>query len=144
VATQGLDELPPVHRSQKSEAADAVADADLVCRLLLVFRLNQLFDRQTRLGEPLLDPGKRQCQRGALSLQLACKLRDERAHHWRPGPRHVRRNQNQALRILLNGLRHSGGPMVSLVSSDPSGAQAGSHPAQILDQRQPEHDWNCP
>ena len=58
-----LDELAPVHRAEEAQAADAVADRDLVGGLLLGLRLHQLLDRQARLGEPLLDPGERQRQR---------------------------------------------------------------------------------
>src|SRR5208283_1051322 len=39
-----LDELGPINRSQKAEAADAVAYGNLVCGLLLVFRMHQLLD----------------------------------------------------------------------------------------------------
>ena len=63
-----LDELSPVHRAEKSQAADGVTDGNLVAGLLLSFRLNQLLDREAVLRETLLDPGERQCQSRALSL----------------------------------------------------------------------------
>src|ERR1039458_5909613 len=50
-ATYPFDELAPVHRSQKAEAADAVRDRDLVGGLFLSLRLHQLLDRKsTRLN----------------------------------------------------------------------------------------------
>jgi hypothetical protein len=42
-----LDELAPVDRAQETQAADAVADGDLVRRLLLILRLDQLLDGTT-------------------------------------------------------------------------------------------------
>ncbi|MDA8089340.1 MAG: hypothetical protein M0Z61_03825 [Nitrospiraceae bacterium] len=86
VFTQGLfhyahrlDELAPIHRAKETKAADAVAHRDLISCLLLVLRLNQTVDRQTALGESLLDPGERHCQGGALTLKAAGKFRDKRA-----------------------------------------------------------------
>ena len=73
-----FDEVPPVCRSKKSEAADAIAHGNLIGRLLLVFRLNQLFDRQARLCQSLLNPCQWQCQGGTLSLHATSKLGDKR------------------------------------------------------------------
>src|ERR1700694_1584683 len=78
-----LDELAPVDRAQETEASNAVADGNLVRRLLLVLRLHQLFDRQMRFREPLLDPCQCDGQGRTLSLQTARKLRHERASHRR-------------------------------------------------------------
>ena len=61
---------------------------------------------EARLGQPLLDPGERQRQRGALSLQPARQLGDERAHHRRVRARHVRDHQDQALGIVLGDVHH--------------------------------------
>ena len=44
--------------------------------LLLALPLDQLLDGQTGLGEPLLDPGERQGQGRALSLQPPRKFRN--------------------------------------------------------------------
>ena len=73
-----LDELAPVGRSQKAEAADAVADRDLVGGLPLAFRLHELFDRLTFFGQALLEPGERERQRRSLTLQAPRQLGDER------------------------------------------------------------------
>ncbi len=139
-----FDELAPVHRSQKAKAADGVADRDLVAGLLLRLRLHQLLDREARLGQPLLDPGERQGQRGALSLQPARELGDERAHHRRVRARHVRDHQDQALRIVLGDVHHLVRPRVGPVAVDRAGGDPGADAAQVLDQRQPQHDRNGP
>ena len=141
---QGLDELAPVHRTQNPEAADAVADGHLIGGLPLVLGLHQLANGQGRFGKSLLDPGQRQCQRGTATLQPAREFRDERTDHRRTGARHVRDHQNQALRILLGGLRHQVRPEPGKVSL---GAACGNLPAdaaQILDDCQPQHDRNRP
>ena len=65
---------------------------------------------EARLGKPLLDPGERQRQRGALSLQPARELGDERARHRRVRARHVRDHQDQALRIAARRPPSSGRP----------------------------------
>ena len=62
-----------------TEAADRVADRDLVGRLLLRFGADQLLDRPAGLGETLLDPGERQREGRTTSLQAACKFGDERS-----------------------------------------------------------------
>ena len=72
--------------------------------------LHQLLDRQAEFGEPLLDPGQRQRQRGALPLQPARELGDERAAHRRVRARHVGDHQDQALRIALRRSPSSGRP----------------------------------
>ena len=140
----GLDELAPVRRAQKPQAADAVADRDLIGGLLLVLRLDQLLDRQARFGQSLLDPGQRQSQGGALALQTARELRDERADHRRIRARHVGDHQNQALRILLGGLGHLVRPGAGEVSLGPADGDAHADAAQVLDQRQPQHDGDGP
>ncbi len=66
--TLTLDELTPFQCAEQSQAADAVADGDLIGGLLLVLGLHQLGDGQAHFGEALLDPGQRQGQRGAVAL----------------------------------------------------------------------------
>ena len=139
-----LDECAPVHRSQEPKASDAVADGNLVGGHLLVLRPHQLLDRQVGLGKPLFDPGERQCQCGALSLQPAGEFRDERAPHRRVRPRHVRGQQYQALRILFGDLHHLFGPAGGEVAVDASGDNPCSDAPEILDQRQAQHDGDGP
>ena len=139
-----LDECAPVHRSQEPKAADAVADGNLVGGLLLVLRPHQLLDRQAGLGKPLFDPGERQRQGGALSLQSAREFRDERAHHRGVRPRHVRGQQYQALRVLFGDLHHLLGPAGGEVPVDASGDDPCSDAPEILDQRQAQHDGDGP
>ena len=87
-----LHELAPVHRIEDAQAADAVADGNLVGRLLLVLCVHQLLDGQIGLEKPLLEP--REWQGQAESLQPQRKLSDERTGHGWVGSRHVRGHQN--------------------------------------------------
>jgi hypothetical protein len=139
-----FDELAPVHRPEEAKAADGVADRDLVAGLLLRFRLHQLLDRESRLGESLLDPGERQRQGGALSLQPARELGDEGAHHRRIRARHVRDHQDQALRVALGDLQHLVGPCIGAVAIDRARGDSRSDAAQVLDERETQHDRNGP
>ena len=72
-----LDEFTPVGRAQNAEAADAVADRDLVGGLPLALRVHEPLDGLALFGEALLDPGEREGQGGALTLQTPSQLSDE-------------------------------------------------------------------
>ena len=139
-----FDEFAPVHRSQKTQAGNAVADRDLSGCLLLNFRLHHLLDCQVRLCEQLLDPRQRQCQCGTLSLQAARKFRYERGGHRRARSRHVRDHQNQAFGILFGDCRHLVRPGVGQIPVGHPGSNPDSHAPEIFDKRQPQHDGDCP
>jgi hypothetical protein len=137
-----LHELAPVHRIEDAQAADAVADGNLVGRLLLVLRMHQLLDGQIGLEKSLLEPSEGQGQ--AESLQSQRKLGDERTGHGRVGPRHVRSHQDQALRIFLGHRRHLLGPDGGSVALDARGGDPRTHTPQVLDESQAQHDGNGP
>ena len=139
-----LDELAPVHRSEEPQAADRVADRDLCGGLHLGFGMHQLLDRVARLGEALLDPRQRQRQGCALSLQPARQLGDERAHHRRIRARHVRDHQDEALGVAIGDVEHLVRPAVRVAAVDRRGRDARSHAAQVLDQREAQHDRDRP
>ena len=141
----GLDELAPVDRAQEAQAADAVADRNLVRRLLLVLELDQLFDRQMRFREPLFDPGQCQGQgrrfvpadRRASSATNALPIGgDDRA-------------MSAMTRIRLFGSRSaisiiSIGPGIGQIALAPAGGNPNAHATKILDQGEPQHDRNGP
>ena len=139
-----LDELAPIDRAEKAETADTVADRNLVCSLLLVFRLHQLFDRQMRFRELLFDPCQRQGQRRTLPLQTARKLRDERASHRRRRSRHVGNHEDQVFGSLFGNLHHLIGPGIGQVALGSAGRQSHPDAAEILDQGEPQHDRDGP
>ncbi|OQA80542.1 MAG: hypothetical protein BWY31_03991 [Lentisphaerae bacterium ADurb.Bin242] len=62
------DKLAPIHVAQAAEAFNAVAHGDLVRRLLLHIRADQLLYRKTGPGQPLFNPGERQCQNRSPAL----------------------------------------------------------------------------
>ncbi len=141
---QVLDEIAPLQRTQHPQAADAVADGDLHSRLLLVLRLHQLGDGQARFRQALFDPAQRQGKGRTPSLQAACELGDEGADHRRIRARHVGHHQDQALGILLGGLRHPVRPDIGQLALGPAGADPHRDAAQVLDHGQPQHDRNRP
>jgi 3',5'-cyclic AMP phosphodiesterase CpdA len=141
---QVLDEIAPFQRTQHPQAADAVADGHLVGSLLLVLRLHQLGDGQARFRQALFDPAQRQGKGRTPSLQAACELGDEGADHRRIRARHVGHHQDQALGILLGGLRHPVRPDIGQVALGPAGADPHRDAAQVLDHGQPQHDRNRP
>ena len=65
--------------------------------------------------------------------------------HRRVRARHVGDHQDQALRVVLGGLASSGRPSASATSrSTRSGGDARADAAQVLDQRQAQHDRDGP
>ena len=142
--THGFDELAPIQCAQEAQAADAVADRNLVGGLLLVPRLHHLLDGLSRLGQNLLDPGQRQCKGKASPLQPAREFRYEWGRHWRMRARHVRDHQHQAFRIFLSGGRHQFCPAACDIAVYPSGGDTNGNATQVLDQGQPQHDGDGP
>jgi hypothetical protein len=139
-----LEELAPVHRAEEPQAADGVADGDLEARLLLRVGLHQLLDRHAGLRQALLDPREGQGKRGALPLQPARQLGDERARHRRVRARHVGDHQDQALGIASGDVHHLVGPGVGAAALLHVRGDQRRDAAQVLDQREAQHDRDGP
>ena len=141
---QGFDEAAPVHRCEEAQAADRVSDGDLVGGLDLVAGLHQLLGRQAVLGQSLLDPGQCEGQRRALALQAAHELGHERCGHRRIRTCHVRDHQDQVLGIRVDGRDHPDRPAVGEIAIDASRRDTQRHPADVLNQGEPQHDRDRP
>jgi hypothetical protein len=141
---QPLDEVAPVHRAEQAQAADAVADRHLGGRLALRLQLHELLGRLVALGQPLLDPRQRQRQRGAQAVQPARQLGDERRSQRWLRARHVGDDEDQVLRRVFGGLGHAFGPLAGELALGQAARDTGRHAAQVLDQREPQHDRNRP
>ena len=139
-----LDELAPVHRSQKAKTADRIADRYLHAGLFLRFRLDQMLDRKAGFRKPLLDPGQWQRERGAVSLQPARQFGDERTHHRRVRARHIRNHQDQAVGIVFRDVQHLVRPYGGPAPVDGARGNSRADAAQILDQGQTQHDRDRP
>ena len=139
-----FDELAPVHRRQGAQAANAVADGHLVGGLLLCLQLHQILDALPGFHQPVFDPVERHRQRGALSLQAAAELGDECAAHRRTRAGHVGHGQHHVLRIALGDIHQLVGPVLGEPAIGLFGQHAGADAAQVLDQRQSQHDRDGP
>ena len=139
-----LDEGAPIDGGEETQAADRVADRDLVGGLDLVARLHDLLDRLAILRQPLLHPGQRHGQGRALALQPPHELGHERCGHRRIRTCHVCDDQDQALGILVHGGDHRVHPLAREVPVDSPRRDTQRHAAEVLDQGEPQHDRDRP
>ncbi|EGF32457.1 hypothetical protein IMCC9480_2462 [Oxalobacteraceae bacterium IMCC9480] len=139
-----LDKITPVHRTQKTQAADAIADRDLVARLLLRIDLHQVLDGFAALRQALRDPRQRQRQRRILALQPARQFGHERRHQRRRGTGHVGHHQDQVAGIFVGGLGHAVGPGIGQRAIEQADIEPRGDTAQVVDQGQAQHDRDRP
>ena len=151
VVAQGLfhaaelpDELAPVHPAEQPQAADAVADRDLVCRLLPRLKLHPLFDALARLAQALRHPRQRQCKRSALPLQPPRELRHEGVGQQRLRAHHVGDHEYQLARRGFSDLQQAVGPIRGGLAFDMRDSDPGCNATQVLDQRETQHDRKRP
>ncbi len=77
--TQGLHKILPIVGAQEAKTGYAVADGDLVRRLILAVQMDKLLDGQPLLNEPLFKPAACEVQGRALARQPLAEFRHERA-----------------------------------------------------------------
>ncbi len=77
-------------------------------------------------------------------MQAARQFRDERRRHRRFRVRHVGDHQNQILRILTRDFRQRFRPANGQIAFLSARRDSHRNPAQVLDQRQAQHDRNRP
>lgn len=98
----------------------------------------------TVLREPLLHPGERHGESRAGPLELAREFGHECAAHRRIGARHIGEYQDEPVGIGLRNFRHVIRPRVCDIPIGAAGRHALGDAAQILDERQPQHDGDRP
>ena len=139
---------PPRSRASRSMPGIAgcrsVADRDLVGGLVLVSCLDELLGRVGRIPKgaarpssaPGTAPGSAPAGRG--------RTRHERCgHRWiRAG--HVRNHQDKAVGILVDHRDHPVRPAFRQVAVGSTRGDPQRNPAQVLDQRETQHDRDCP
>jgi hypothetical protein len=79
-----------------------------------------------------------------LPLQVSDQLRQKRSRHRRIRARHVRQDEDQVGRVVLDDFHHPFGPVVCKVLVPASRGQSRRNAAEVLDERQPQHDWYGP
>ena len=139
-----FDEVAPVDRVERPQARDAVADRDLIRRLALRRRLERVLDGLAAILELLLEPAHRQLGRGALAGEPARELGDERDGHRRIGRDQLRERDDRLRRIAPPVLEQRVGPFGGALAIAAAGRHARDHAAQVLEQREPQHDRDRP
>ena len=142
--TVSADKQPPIVGDHESQAADAVANRYLIGCLSLSLGPHQLLGRDSLIGETVLEPAV--CQRviGVQPLELSHEFRDERARKNLTCSRHVSEHQDQIRRLAFDDFHHPPGPGGREIPLPPRGGNSRRDTPQILDQRQPQHEWQCP
>jgi hypothetical protein len=103
-----------------------------------------VLDRLAVLGEPLLEPRDREHQRGPLPLQPAGELGDERVGQRRVRLDHLGEHEDHAGRRRRGGREHALDPAGGALAVTPPGGDAGGDAAQVLDEREAQHDRDGP
>ncbi|MNV01844.1 hypothetical protein D3C71_920620 [compost metagenome] len=142
--THVFDKGAPIHGGEEAQAADAVADGDLVGRLLLTFGGDQFVDALPSRGGPLFQPGDGHGPRAAAPLQRARQFGDERAGQRRRGSRHVGNHQDHIGRGVGRRAIEVVSPLRSEAAVGPIAHHPRGHAPQVLQQCQAQHDRNGP
>ncbi len=142
--THVFDKGAPIHGGEEAQAADAVADGDLVSRLLLPLGGDQFVDALPSRGGPLFQPSDRHGPGAAAPLQRAGQLGDERAGQGRLGACHVGHHQNHIGRGVGGGAIEVVRPLGRQAAVRPVAHHPRRHAPQILQQGQTQHDGNGP
>jgi len=79
-----------------------------------------------------------------MPLKTPCKLGNERVGQRRRGARHVGDEKNQVARRVLRHFQHAVGPGAGRLTFGVCRGNARGDAAQVLDQREPQHDRNRP
>ena len=140
-----FDELAPVHRPQEAQAADRVADRNLVAGLLLRFRLHQLLDR--RSPTPTSRCSIQVSGKASAALCPCSRRASSATNELTIGG--FERAMSAITRIRLLGSCSAISTIWSAHASarfavDRAGRNAGADAAKILDERQAQHDGNGP
>ena len=121
-----------------------MTDGDLVGGLVLALDANQFLDGKPLIRELVLQPRPRQVHRRALAGQTLRELRHEGARQGQGGLRHVGHHHDEVRGPLLRHVLQALDPQVSQVAIVPADHQSARYPAQVFNQRQPQHDRNGP
>ena len=139
-----LDKFSPIHRAQEAQAADTIADGDLIGRLCLIVRPLQLLARQALFGETVFHPAMDGRQRGTVALQSSAEFLHELVAKRRIGPGQLRQNIEDRFRRVLQRNQQAVSPHGGQIPIAPPLADVCRHPPQVFDEPQPQHDRHGP
>ena len=142
--TDALEEQRPVDRRQQPHARDDVADRELIGRLPLLLDPQHLFRRIVLGFERALKraPGGRRGRR--LVAQPVEHLDDEWRRQPAVGPYLFAEQQLDEIRGVIAAFGERDAPAPHLVAAAIGGDDRLSQPAELLDERQPQHDRDRP
>ena len=130
--TQAFHELFPVHRAQETQTGDAVADGNLVGGLILTVQLDELFDGQTLLAQPLFEPAAREMQHRTLPRQPLTEFRHKRTGQGQIRFRHVRHHDDEVGRIFLRHFLQTVHPQIRQIAIRPRDGEPGADALEIF------------
>ncbi len=139
-----LDEVAPVGGAEVAQAADAVADRDLVGGLALARQVKHVLQGLPVAGEALLEPRHRELQRRTLRLQAARELGHERRGQWLVRLDDVGQHQHDALGIDRARRDHRVDPVACSLTLVATGRHPRDDAPQVLEQGQAQHDRDRP
>ena len=137
-------EIPPVLDGEKAEAADAVSNRYLIGGLSLTIRQHHLFKQEVLFGKPMFQPARHQAHGGRMPLQRASEFCQKGFRQRGLRACQIGQRQDQIVGFCLGHVQHSVRPLRSEISVLAGVHDADCHPAQILDECQPEHQRHCP
>ena len=141
---ESFHKVAPVDARELAQAAHAVADGELIFRLSPALPADHLAYVQAAFGQPFLKPGQGQGGRGVPALQPAREFGHKGAGQGHIRIRHFRHGRHHVFSIPRGGFQQSIRPARGRKVVAPRRGHAGGRPAQILHQRQPQHDGDGP
>ena len=139
-----LDKSLPIHRAQEAQTADAIADRNLICRLVLGRELKDLSDGLTTFREALLKPRRRNRQRRALGLQARGEFTDEGVGEGRRLLDEIGEHEHDLISAVVGDREHLLHPRPRQLTVATAGRDVGDDAAEVFEQRETHHDRDRP
>ena len=113
-------------------------------KVLAILVLDDLFNRESFFTQALLNPRECESESRTLALQAASELSNKRGSHKFIRARQIGHQKDKIARLPFRCFQQPVHPVIGLIPITPVYDDARHDTPQILDQRQPQHDWNRP